>query len=146
MAQPYMLRNTGMKTDKISESGIIGHDGRLRLPMDRLNAFFAEHKGERIVVRFNAASSGSSAAQLSYYYNYVIPTIVDALREQGTRKSEEATDRWLMEEYPGGGNSDTVSLAFARQLTQTQMSDFLDWLKQFAAENLSVYIEDPRTI
>ena len=132
--------------DKISESGIITDNGQLRLPMDRLNAFFAANKGKRVVVRFEAATPGSTALQQAYYYNYVIPCVVEALREQGTRKSEDATDRWLMEEYPGGGNPDTVSLVCARQLDQRQMSDFLDWLKQFAAENLYVYIEDPRTL
>ncbi len=132
--------------DKISESGIITDNGQLRLPMDRLNAFFAANKGKRVVVRFEAATPGSTALQQAYYYNYVIPCVVEALREQGTRKSEDATDRWLMEEYPGGGNPDTVSLVRARQLDQRQMSDFLDWLKQYAAENLYVYIEDPRTL
>lgn len=131
--------------DKISESGIITKNGQLRLPMDRLNAFFAANKGKRVVVRFEAAMPDSTALQQAYYYNYVIPCIVEALREQGTRKSEDATDRWLMEEYPGGGNPDNV-LFCARQLNQRQMSDYLDWLKQFAAENLYVYIEDPRTL
>lgn len=135
-----------MKADKISESGIVGTDGRLRMPMDRLNAFFAEHKGERVVVRFEAAAPGSSKAQQAYYYQYVLPTIVDALREQGTRMTDERADRWLMEEYPAGRTTEMQTIVFARQLSQNQMSDFLEWLKQFAAENLSVYIEDPRTI
>lgn len=135
-----------MKPTKISESGLIGNDGRLRMPMDRVNAFFEAHKGERVVVRFEAAAPGSTKAQQSYYYQYVLPTIVDALMKQGTRKTEEQTDRWLMEEYPGGGSADMVSLVFARQLNQSQMSDFLEWLKQFAAENLYVYIEDPKTL
>ena len=135
-----------MTMDKISESGIITDNGQLRLPMDRLNAFFAANKGKRVIVRFEAAEPGSTALQQAYYYNYVIPCVVEALREQGTRESEDAADRWLMEEYPGGGDPDTYSLARACQLNQRQMSDFLDWLKQFAAENLYVYIEDPRTL
>lgn len=132
--------------DKISESGIITDNGQLRLPMDRLNAFFAANKGKRVVVRFEAAAPGSTALQLAYYYNYVVPCVVEALREQGTRKSEDATDRWLISQYPGGFRYDGAEQHIARQLTTTQMSDFLDWLKQFAAENLYVYIEDPRTL
>lgn len=132
--------------DKISESGIITDNGQLRLPMDRLNAFFAANKGKRVVVRFEAAAPGSTALQQAYYYNYVIPCIVEALREQGTRKSEDATDRWLISQYPGGFRYDGAEQHVARQLTTTQMSDFLDWLKQYAAENLYVYIEDPRTL
>lgn len=133
-------------TTKISEFGRISKDGKLLLPMDRINQFTKSHPGKNIVVRFEVAEPGSTALQQAYYYNYVIPCVVEALRELGTRKSEDATDRWLMEEYPGGGNPDTVSLVRARQLDQHQMSDFLDWLKQFAAENLFVYIEDPKTI
>ena len=131
---------------KISESGVIGTDGKLRLPMDRLNAFFATNKGKRVMVRFETAEPGTSAALLGYYYNYVIPCIVETLREQGTRMTDERVDRWLMEEYPGGHTFDMADKVFGRQLDQRQMLDFLDWLKQFAAENLFVYIEDPKTI
>lgn len=133
--------------DKISESGIIGPDGRLRMPMDRLNAFFAKHKGERVVVRFDAAAPGSTALQLAYYYNYIIPTITAALLETGQRMTDEWTDRYLMQEYPGEMRTQDGQLVlYGRQLTKTQMSDFLEWLKQYAAENLFVYIEDPRTL
>lgn len=132
--------------DKISESGLVGADGRLRMPMDRLNAFFAKHKGERVIVRFEAAAPGSTALQLAYYYNYIVPTICAALYEQGTRKSEEATDRWLVSQFPGGFHYEGAEQHVARQLTKTQMTDFLEWLKQYAAENLYVYIEDPKTL
>lgn len=134
-----------MKSDKISESGIVGTDGRLRMPMDRLNAFFAEHKGERVVVRFEAAAPGSTAAQLAYYFNYIIPTIQTALWETGERKTERQTDVWLREQC-AVCTSGWGDLMEAGQMSKTDFSEFLEWLKQFAAENLSVYIEDPRTI
>lgn len=134
-----------MKADKISESGIVGTDGRLRMPMDRLNAFFAEHKGERVVVRFEAAAPGSTAAQLAYYFNYIIPTIQTALWETGERKTERQTDLWLRGQC-AVCTSGWGDLMEAGQMSKTDFSEFLEWLKQFAAENLSVYIEDPRTI
>lgn len=134
-----------MKADKISESGIVGTDGRLRMPMDRLNAFFAEHKGERVVVRFEAAAPGSTAAQLAYYFNYIIPTIQTALWETGERKTERQTDVWLRSQC-AVCTSGWGDLMEAGQMSKTDFSEFLEWLKQFAAENLSVYIEDPRTI
>lgn len=136
-----------MKSDKISESGIIGPNGQLRMPMDRLNAFFADHKGERVVVRFEAAAPGSTALQLAYYYNYIVPTITVALLETGQRMTDEWTDRYLIQEYPGElRTQDGQLVLYGRQLTKTQMSEFLEWLKQFAAENLYVYIEDPKTL
>lgn len=133
--------------DKLSESGIITDNGQLRLPMDRLNAFFAANKGKRVVVRFEAAEPGSTELQLAYYYNYIVPTVCAALLETGQRMTDDWTDRYLIQEYPGELRmQDGKTVLYGRQLTKTQMSDFLDWLKQFAAENLYVYIEDPRTL
>lgn len=163
-----------MKTDKISESGRINERGQLLMPMDRLNAFFKANKGKRIVVRFEAAEPGSTAAQLAYYYNYIVPTIQTALYETGERMNEKQVDQWIRKQaafvfekvVPGTiipvetciENDGTITRRLnvetigytetrgIRDLSVAEMSDFLEWLKQFAAENLSVYIEDPRTI
>jgi len=137
--------------NKIAESGIIGPDGRLRMPMDRLNAFFRENPCKRVVVQFEAAEPGSSALQQAYYYKYVVPTIQQALRETGERKSEKAVDRFLVEQYPGDKDESNIGLGVvvteARHLNRSQMSDFLEWVKQFAAEPpLSIYVEDPQTL
>lgn len=136
--------------DKISESGLIGTDGRLRLPMDRINAFCAANKGKRVVVRFEAAEPGSSKLQQAYYYNYIVPTIQQAFLQTGERKSEKTIDKFLIEQYPGDKEEAQIGLGVdvteARNLDRKQMFDFLEWLKEFAAENLSVYIEDPKTL
>lgn len=158
--------------DKISESGFIGQDGRLRMPMDRLNQEFARHKGQRVIMRVEFVSPGTSAAQLAYYYTYIVPTIVDALRERGMRMSEKQADKWLQKQCPSifenivpGNVAQELSIMDngcakvrnvdvlgyteikgIRDLSVSEMSDFLEWLKQYAAENLSVYIEDPKNI
>lgn len=139
-----------MKSSTISESGLIGQDGRMRLPMERLNQFFADHKGERIIIKIEAAKQGSTSAQIAYYYSYILPTVQQALKEMGERKTLKQTDGWLIDMYPG--EKDERILGFgddvkeARQMDRQQMFDFLEWLKEFAAENLYVYIEDPKTI
>lgn len=134
-----------MKADKISESGIITDNGQFRLPMDRLNAFFAANKGKRVVVRFEAAEPGSTELQLAYYFNYIVPTIQTALWENGDRKTEKQVDLWLRQQCASCYN-DYGGLLEARQISKPDFSDFIEWLKQFAAENLYVYIEDPRTL
>ncbi len=134
-----------MKTDKISESGTITDNGQLRLPMDRLNAFFAANKGKRVVVRFEAAEPGSTELQLAYYFNYIVPTIQTALWENGDRRTEKQVDLWLRQQCASCYN-DYGGLLEARQISKPDFSDFIEWLKQFAAENLYVYIEDPRTL
>lgn len=131
--------------DKISESGIITDNGQLRLPMDRLNAFFAANKGKRVVVRFEAAEPGSTELQLAYYFNYIVPTIQTALWETGDRRTEKQVDLWLRQQCASCYN-DYGGLLEARQISKPNFSDFIEWLKQFAAENLYVYIEDPRTL
>ena len=128
--------------DKISESGIITDNGQLRLPMDRLNAFFAANKGKRVVVRFEAAEPGSSELQLAYYFNYIVPTIQTALWETGDRRTEKQVDLWLRQQCASCYN-EYGGLLEARQISKPDFSDFIEWLKQFAAENLYVYIEGP---
>lgn len=115
--------------------------------MERLNQFFADHKGERIIIKIEAAEQGSTEAQIAYYYIYILPTVQQALKEIGERKTQEQTDGWLLSMYPGETmTEDGEPAQTARQLSKLQMMDFLDWLKEFAAENLYVYIEEPKTI
>lgn len=130
-----------MGTNTISESGRVNDNGQLLMPMDRLNAWFKENKGKRIVVRFEASEPGSTDAQQGYYYGYILPTLVDAYLKLGERKRTDLLDNELVLAYPGNDE-----ITHARYFTKSQMSDFLEWLKQFAAENLYVYIEDPRTL
>lgn len=139
----------GLKMKTISESGIVGNDGRLRMPMERINAFLSQNKGRRVIVRFETAEPGSSELQLAYYYNYIVPTVKKALYEQGNRMTETGVDRWLINNYPGSNDlilPNGEPKVIGRQLTVSEMTDLLEWLKQYAAENLYVYIEDPKTI
>lgn len=134
-----------MKTNKICESGVIGQDGRLRIPMDRVNQWCAEHKGERLVVRFEAAAHQSTEAQIAYYLNYIVPTIQVALLETGERKTEKQVDLWLRQQC-GSCYNDYGGLLEVREISKQDFSDFIDWIKQFAAEHLFVYVEDSKTI
>ena len=132
---------------KISEAGTVGADGKLRMPMDRLNAFFSACKGMRVVASFEVAAPGSTEAQRGYYYNYIVPTIQRALSELGDRRGADAVDVYLLSEYPGNKTRlDTLEAVCGRELDQCQMSDFIEWLKEFAAENLYVYIEDAKVL
>lgn len=136
-----------MKQNYITEAGRIDKKGRLLLPMDRLGQEFSKHKGCRVVARFMFMEPGSSEALLGYYYGYVVPTITAALYEQGTRFSPEKTDLWLIHQYPGDREIAPGEYAEkGSQLSQPQMLDFLEWLKEYAAENLDTYIEDPKLI
>ena len=67
-----------MKASLVIEVGVIGEDGRLRLPHGRLEQFYAEHKGERAIVKVEALERHGSPAMFRYYFGYVIPTVREA--------------------------------------------------------------------
>lgn len=133
---------------KIVESGVIDEAGRIWLPMDRLNMFFRGHKGQRVVVTFEALGPKATVAQQSYYYGYVLPTVCAAMQVNGVRMRPEAADEFLLEQFPGDGGTDADGqpIRAARLLGLEAMTDFLRWLHQWAAENLQVYVEDPKYI
>ena len=122
--------------------------------MGELNAFFKEWKGARIVARFSVVSPGSSEALKGYYFNYVVPTFKQAIWDSGERKTEEQTERFLRELSPvmyeqtpdvETGHYET-RLREIRELSNAELIEHIDTLKQIAAENYSVFIDDPRTI
>lgn len=122
--------------------------------MGELNAFFKEWKGARIVARFSVASPGSSEALKGYYFNYVVPTFKQAIWDSGERKTEEQTERFLRELSPvmyeqtpdvETGQYET-RLREIRELSNAELIEHIDTLKQIAAEEYSVFIDDPRTI
>lgn len=143
-----------MKRREISATGTINNDGRLVMFMGELNEFFARYKGCRVVARFEVAPAGSSAALRGYYYNYLVPTMREAFWETGERLTEEQTERRLRTLSPvmWGEAVDpdtgiyTTCLRDIHEVDKSELVEHIETLKQFAAENLNVYIEDPRTI
>lgn len=131
-----------MKSSLIVECGIIGKDGRLRLPQDRLTQFYGEHLGERAIVKMEALERHANAATLRYYFGYVVPTARQALASKGILKTADGTHQLFWDIYPGEHDR----LQDIREAPASQVSAFIDWLKMIAAEWLEVYIEDSKII
>ena len=128
----------------IAESGYINDNGTIILPKDRLTEFANLHKGERVVVTFEAYPRRTTNSMVGYYFGYVIPTIITALKELGwelgqTSKAKSIVDHWLMACNPFSDKP-------IRQMSLDEAGEYLEWIKQFAAEWLSVYIEEPKTL
>ena len=124
---------------QIIETGIIKADGGVQLPMDRVRQSLSPHAGERVVVTFRTIGRKSTQAQRGYYYGYILPTIQAALFDRGARMGKDEADMMLTSEYGS-------ECAFARDMQEEEMTDFISWLQQWAAENLEVYVEDARLI
>lgn len=143
-----------MKPREISATGIVNQHGQLAMFMGEVNAFFNQHRGERIVARFSVAPVGSSEALKGYYFHYVVPTIRKGLWETGERKTEEQTERYLRELSPvcyeesvepetGEYNQ---RLRTVPELSNAELIEHIETLRQFAAEELNIFVDDPKTL
>lgn len=119
--------------------------------MGELNEFFKGWKGSRIIARFIVASPGSSEALKGYYFNYVVPTFKHAIWEAGERLTEEQTERRLREfspiMYEQTPNIDTgkyeTRLRTIAELSNAELIEHIEFLKQLASEEYHLYIADP---
>ena len=137
---------------EITTTGIVSNDGKMKLAMTELNEYCNRHKGERIIARFTIVERGTSEAMLGYYYQYIVPTVREALKQTGDYKTEKETDEWLREQCPvcrrerRENGRYVYELIEAEQLGNAPMADYIEWIRMFSAENLYVYIEDPRIL
>lgn len=141
-----------MKRREIETTGTVDQSGRLKMYMGELNAFLAQHKGERILARFTAVPVGTSEALTGYYFKYIVPTIRAALVEIGEWKTEQATEQWLRQQCPicvveretnGTYIPDYLTVP---EMGNAAMVEYVEWIKEFAAENLNVFIDEPETL
>lgn len=122
--------------------------------MGEVNDFFKSWKGSRIVARFIVASPGSSEALKGYYFNYVVPTFKNAIWESGERKTEEQTEKFLRElspiMYEQTPNIETgkyeTRLRSVSELSNAELVEHIEHLKQIAAEEYNTFIDDPKII
>lgn len=142
-----------MKKREMTVTGQINKDGRLSMYMGELNQFFAANKGKRVFARFYVAPDGCSDALKGYYYKCVVPFFKTAFWEQGERMTEEDTEKRLrqmspimqIEEVDESGKYLRI-LRSVSDLDNAELIEHIETLKQIAAEEFSLYIEDPKYI
>lgn len=143
-----------MKKREMTATGIIDNNGGLQMYMGELNQFFSMHKGSRIIARFIVASPGSSEALKGYYFNCVVPTFRSGIWEAGERLTEEQTERRLRELSPvmyeqtpdiNTGKYETRLRTIA-ELSNAELIEHIEFLKQLASEEYCLYIADPNEI
>lgn len=143
-----------MKKREITATGMINSKGGLQMYMGELNQFFSMHRGSRIIARFTVASPGSSEALKGYYFNYVVPTFRSGIWEAGERLTEEQTERRLRElsqvMYEQTPDINTgkyeTRLRTIAELSNAELIEHIEHLKQIAAEEYNTFIDDPKTI
>lgn len=143
-----------MKQREITATGIINEKGDIAMYMGNLYEFFKKHKGCRVFVKFSVSERGTSAALRGYYFACVVPTMKSALWEAGERLTEEQTEKRLREWSPimqdQTVNEDTgkytTRVRGISELSNAELIEHIEFLKQLAAEEFNAYIEDPKTM
>jgi NurA-like 5'-3' nuclease len=143
-----------MKKRKITVTGTIDNNGNLRMYMDELKQFFKMHKGCRVIAKFMVESLGSSEALKGYYYNCVVPSFQEGMWDAGERLTEEDAEIKMRElspimleqEFNEETGKYTTRLREISELSNAELVEYIDNLKQIAAEEYSIYIEDPQSI
>lgn len=122
---------------KIQVAGRISADGHLLLPMVDLRNRCSRFPNKRVIVTLEVLNGTCTENQRAYYFGYVIPTIQAAMKELGELRNARQTDILLRTSYP---HYDGRQI---EEFDKVQMSEFLSWVQQYAAENLNTYIDDP---
>lgn len=143
-----------MKQREINVTGIINKDGKIEMYMGELKAFAHNNKNARIVATFRIYNPGTSAALRGYYYNYIVPTIRRALWELGDRKTLKDTEQWLRcsspitvhSEFDPGTDKYNDTIRDISDLDSSEMVEHIEFIRQMAAEELNLYIDDPNVI
>jgi len=143
-----------MKQREICQQGKINNAGRLEMFMGEINAFFQQWKGASVIVRFSVAASGTSEALKGYYFNYIVPTFRQAYWDGGDRMTEEQTELNLRKISPvmyrekpdpvtGTYNSELKEIS---ELSNSELIEHIELLKQLGAEEMNIYIADPNEL
>jgi len=113
--------------------------------MDEVNDFFRKHPNKKIVGEFRVFETGSSPAMIGYYKTYVLKTFQDGYYKLGYRYFIEEVDRDLrnMSTVCKRGRGDLDPLR-VEDLTNAELVEYLDELKELGAEHFGIVIYDPR--
>ena len=143
-----------MRKREINANGKVTQEGKLALYMGEVNEFLANWKNAKIVVTFRVSEPLTSAPLKAYYYYYVVPTMQRAIWESGDRKTESETETFLREMSPimqdQTPNIETgkyeTRLREIPELSNAELIEHIEIIKQIAAEEYNTFIEDPKNI
>ena len=129
--------------------GRIGKNGELNLHWDALKEFLSSHKGKVAIVRVELMAVEPTEKTRNYYFGYIVPEMQTAIMEAGEHKSKEETDLFLRCSCPICYEEKRENGRWVRrvkefeELDQCECGEFIDFIKQFAAENYYKIIDDP---
>lgn len=142
-----------MKQKTLTLTGKVNSNGELLMYQGELQEFLKQWKDERVSVTFTIIQRNCSTTLKGYYYQCVVPQMQKALWENGERMTKDDTDKFLRknspicyEETPMADKGYHQRIKDIHELSNAEMIEHIETIKQLAAEEYGVYIEDPRRV
>lgn len=140
--------------NRVRTTGIIDSIGNLKMYMGEAEVAFQAHKNHRVIATFELIPRGTSDALRGYYFGYVVPSVRKGLWALGERKTQKNTEQYLRllspitnkESFDPTTGEYTNTIIGISDLDNAGLIEHIEFIKQFAAEELQVYIEDPTII
>lgn len=129
--------------------GRIGENGELNLHWDALKEFLSSHKGKVAIVRVELVAVEPTEKTRNYFFGYIIPELKNAFMENGEHLTKEETYNKIRGLCPLFIREDRVEGKWKRrivefeELDQAEANEAIDWIIQFAAENLYTPLDPP---
>lgn len=116
--------------------------GKLAIPnLAEMNEFCRVQKsGTKAIIEITFHDQDASVLTKVYFNRVIIPAFQRGFRALGDLRSIREWEIWIVAECP-----DTQGKEYDN-LSQKEMSQLIDWCKQYAAENLGICIEDSHYI
>jgi len=144
-----------MKKNNFTSTGRTNDKGILRIPSKpEMDYFLSQNPNRGIFIQLTVFNPGSSEALRGYFYKKVLPDFQEAYREIGERYTLKETEEKLLGLCPItrlDGVDETSGEHYSvlkpvSELNNGELVFFIEHLKQIAAEEFSIYIDDPRTL
>lgn len=130
-----------MRIRKKTLYGRISPKGELKIHTDLMADFCRMHQGKAVIIRIEIQPTEPTDKQKAYYWGYIVPEVQGALMEIGEVKTKEQTDAYLRSLCPICENDEGRVREFG-DLDVAEVGGYLDWVMQFAAEELHLPLED----
>lgn len=141
-----------MKETKKRVTGQIVKGG-LSMFMGELNEWFKLWHNNKVIVTFEVLRPEASEAIKGYYYKYIVPEFQRALKETGERKTEAQTEQFLRSLSPIMWDETPdiktgkycADLRGINDLTNPEMCEYIEHLRELAAVEFGFEVKDPNT-
>ena len=129
--------------------GKVSSEGKLLISgKDEMNDFLSKWKNAKVVGMLRVFLPESTEAMIGYYYGKILPDVQRAYFDLGNRYTIEETDLELRRScplmrywiYDEKADDHVIVMHIVKDLTKEQMKSYIEWIQQFASENLNLIL------